>query len=239
MDSLVIFGKVRDDLGLEHVVSEGEGALDGFGEPGSYIARKRAGIGVRRADEVIEVPYVSRLGLGTAGERLDLLSYRRSGRVVVRGGRGESVGADDVGTNGLQRVLFVSRPTPAELDLRGEGNGDAGGLQLDLPPLRGVRLLRSRDASDLEALGGEHLREWAGEQHLFEPFAKDVGRALDDIEVEVIRVASAAEPRANVHATLDDPVCSVESGFEDAKQTQMEGLDVPDVRPHEDDNHRY
>src|SRR5438876_10752111 len=106
---------------------------------------------------MIEVPDVPGLGLGAIRKRVDLLSDCRSRRVVVYRRHRNAVGPDHVRSGGLECIFLVTRPASTELDLRMEWNGNAGCLQLELPPLGSICLLWFRDTNEFETLTGEQV----------------------------------------------------------------------------------
>src|SRR5438093_529623 len=119
---------------------------------------------------MVEVPDVSGLSLGATRQGGDLLADCRSRRIVAHRGHRNAVGPDDVGSGGFEDVLLVARAASAEFDLRMERNGNASGLQLELPSLSGVCLFWFRDTNDLETLTGEQVLERSAEQDRVKPF---------------------------------------------------------------------
>lgn len=95
----------------------------------------------RGPKKVFQVPHVTRLRLGARGESRDLLPHGCMCRVVVGRRREEPIGTDDLGTNGLQQVLLPAAPA-AELDARMQRERRARRMNLELPALGRLRLLR-------------------------------------------------------------------------------------------------
>jgi hypothetical protein len=94
--------------------------------------------------------------------------------------------------------------------------------QLNKPPAR-----PSRNAPDpLEPLAGEQVSQGPGEQDLVESFPEDMRRKSRHVEIQIFRVPSAAEPCTEIEAAFDDPVGSVQSGFQHPNEAQMEAFDV-------------
>src|SRR5216684_3573463 len=117
---------------------------------------------------MIEIPHVPSLRLGAARKCVNLLADGRSGR--------------------LECGLLAVRPTPTEFDFRMKWKGNACRLELELPPLSGICLLRFRHPNDFETLTGEQVAKRWAEQDLVKSFAEDMRCRSDRVKIEVFRV---------------------------------------------------
>lgn len=144
----------------------------------------------------------------------------------------ESVGPHDLGANGLGGVV-LDASAAAELQPGLQGQLGTGRVQLGLPPLGGVRLLRPGGAGQGQTLSGEHVVEGSRGEKLVHPLGQDVPAAGEGVHHEILRVANAAEPRPQVDPALDNPARPVEAGLEHAQQDQVEALDVLDGQTHD------
>jgi hypothetical protein len=111
-------------------------------------------------------------------------------------------------------------------------NGHGSRLELELPPLGGLRLLGFGDSNDLKTLTAEQVLERPAEQDLVESLAQHMRRGSDGVEIEVFGVPTAAKPCTEVDPTLDHPGGSIRPSFHHPKKAQMEALEMLDVRSH-------
>jgi hypothetical protein len=223
---LILIQEIRNDLSLEDVVVERHHALGGRRQHFPQAMGEWSWIGVGRSQEMVQVPDVPGLSLGATRERVDLLPDCGSRRIVVHSGHRNAVGPDDVRSGRLEYVLLIARSASAEFDLRMKWNGNASRLELELPPLGGICLLRFRDPNDFETLTGEQVPKPPAEQDLVKSFAEDMRWGSHGVEIEVFRAPSAAKPCTEIDPTLDDPGGSIHPSLHHPKKAQMETLDV-------------
>ena len=90
-----------------------------------------------------EIEDVTRLGLGSARKRVDLLNDGACRAVVRRQHRRQSVRREHMRVDRFQRRLFLRRAVAPsrELDLGTNRHGRTFDVEPDLPALRGVGLL--------------------------------------------------------------------------------------------------